>query len=116
MKHVVDHLIPVSRMADTYPQAIEIPAAEMSDQIAQSVVTTVSTAALQPDGTGGQVEIVMNNQYLLQWNPEEARQRTDCLTAAIPVALAAPVIMARSNANVDQLDLETSPLTTCPNS
>ena len=55
----------------------------MTDQITQTVMATMTTAFFQPDGTGWQIQLVVNNQNLLQRNFKKSRQRTDCLAAAV---------------------------------
>jgi hypothetical protein len=82
-KHIVHDLILVSRMTDAHAQAVEILTTQMSDQVAQAVVTAMTTAPLQLDGTGRQIEFIVNNQDLLQWDSKKTRQRTDRLTTAV---------------------------------
>gem|GEM_PF-2966775 len=82
-QHVVNNLIPVPGMTDAHSHTIEILAAQMADQITQTIMATMTTALFQPDGTRRQIQLIVNNQNLLQRNFKKPRQRTDCLAAAV---------------------------------
>ena len=80
---VGDHAA-VPWMANAQAQAVEIILiAELRDDVAQPVMPAVPAALFELGDAGRQVEFVVGDQYGLRGNPEEVRQRGNCLAAAI---------------------------------
>ena len=75
VKHIVDHLVPMTGMADADAQPQEIVATQMRDQIAQTVVAAVATALFETRRTRRQIQLIMDDQNLATRNPEESGQR-----------------------------------------
>ena len=67
-------LVLLTRMANPQPQPLKAIAAHLADNIAQAVVSTVSTPLFQACGTRWQIQIIMRNQDMLQINLVETRQ------------------------------------------
>ena len=72
-------------VADTHTQTVEVFTAQVTDEIAQTVMAAVPPPPFQPDRTGWQIQLVVDNQDLVQRDLEERRQRTDRLAAAIHI-------------------------------
>lgn len=62
MQHMIQHVAAVAGMADAQPQTGELVAAQLRDQIAQTIVAAMPTAPLQAHHPGRQIKIVMNDQ------------------------------------------------------
>ena len=59
---VIQHFAAIAGMADTKPQPEKIVAAQMSDEVAQAVVTAVTAGLLQPDHARRQIQVIVNHQ------------------------------------------------------
>lgn len=76
----------VTRVADAKPQAVEVVlVAELRDDVAQAVVPTMATAALELGDARGQVEFVMCHQDRFRLDAEEIGQGRHGLAATVHV-------------------------------
>ena len=76
----------VARVADAKPQAVEVVlVAELRDDVAQAVVPTMATAALELGDAWGQVEFVMCHQDRFRLDAEEIGQGRHGLAATVHV-------------------------------
>ena len=73
---VVDDLLPVTRVIDADAQSPEITAAQNIDDVAQTVVTSVTAPLLQTHGADGEIEIVMGHQNGLNRDSVITHQRS----------------------------------------
>jgi hypothetical protein len=83
VQHVVDHLATIARVTYTDANAEKLAAAEMIDDVAQTVVPTVSSTLLDTVGAGRQVEFVVNHQDFLRRDLVVTRQPCHGLAAAV---------------------------------
>lgn len=83
-QYVAEHAVAMAGMADTNTQP-QIVRPQMLMQAAQAVVTSVTTAALEPYGTGRQVEIIVGDENFRWRQFVERSQRLYRLTAEIHV-------------------------------
>jgi hypothetical protein len=86
LQDVVEHLRLVTGMADAEAQAPEIRAA-VRDHVAQAVVSTVSTALLEPRDSARQVEFVVDDEDLGHGRLDVVHQRANRKAAAVHVRL-----------------------------
>jgi hypothetical protein len=61
-QYMIQHIAAIAGMTNAQPQPGEIVAAQLGNQIAQSIVAAVTAAPLQAHGAWRQIQIVVNDQ------------------------------------------------------
>jgi hypothetical protein len=70
-------------MADAQSHPRELVTPQMSDQVAQAIVTAMSASLFQPHRAQRQVQVIVRDQDRRRRNSMKARQRRDRLPAAV---------------------------------
>jgi len=83
VQNVVDHLVAIARMTDTDADTKKVTAAEVINDIAQTVMPAVTTRLLDAVGAGWQVQFIVDHQDFLGCDLVVARERRNRLAAAI---------------------------------
>jgi len=82
-KHIVDHLIAMTRMTDSYAQTVKVFTAKVADQVAQTIMATVTATFFEPDHPGRQIQLIVHHEYLLKRYFKKLRQGPHRLAAAV---------------------------------
>jgi hypothetical protein len=84
-QHMIQYVPAVAGMANTQAQPGKIIAAQVSNQITQSIMSAMPAAPFQPHDTRRQIQIIVNNQNGRSWNFVKPGQRRNGQTAAIHI-------------------------------
>ncbi len=83
LQHIANHIITMSRMANTNTQPQKILATKMRNQVTQPVMTTVTTTLLEFHGTDRQIQLIMYHKNATARYPVKTGQRSHRHAAAV---------------------------------
>jgi hypothetical protein len=100
IQDITHDIVTVTGVPDTDPQSQEVTAAQMRNQVTQTIVSAVATALLQPDCSRRQVQVIVYNKDAAARDLVERSQRCDRQAAAVHEIhrLLQPAVMARDAA------------------